>query len=117
MSSENEHGTGSTSFGVGLAVEGQPAEPAEGDEQPCGAPGGDDEHVGAGEAGSLGVRVVGGEAGGCEVADGKHAGDLDQPDRRAEAATNTPEMKHRCSMTAWVTGWAASWSWMTDARA
>ena len=32
-------------------------------------------------------------------------------------ATNTPEMKYRGSMIAWVTGWAASWSWTTDATA
>ena len=34
-----------------------------------------------------------------------------------ETAMNTPEMKYSGSVTAWVMGWAASWSRITEARA
>ena len=34
-----------------------------------------------------------------------------------EAATNTPEMKYRGSITAWVMGWAESWFRITEASA
>ena len=34
-----------------------------------------------------------------------------------ETATKTPEMKYSGSMMPWVTGCAASWSWISDVTA
>src|SRR5438309_9945890 len=61
------------------AAQWEPAETAKGDEEAADTPGGHDEQVGDGEAGTSGVRVVRREQGGGEVTHGEDGGHVDQP--------------------------------------
>ena len=91
-----------------LLGERQPAESAQGDGQAGQAPDRDDDEVGGGEAGSVGMRVVGAEERAGEAFDGEYVGDVGEPGREVRCGDETPAMKYWGNMIAWVTGWAES---------